>query len=164
MVAYKSFGCNLNKRSHIVSLCCLQKTFAFSQILLSLSVFTLLYKLVLNFIRVHSTILLGLIGYGTLTISRDFLRFLPYRKHSLCFLDVCWNSSFRLGSLCLIEIETYALMRACFRRSQAILLRVEGFLNSKTVFSADKLPNAKRCKRILMALLFIAFTICLLIG
>ena len=117
---------------------------------------------VLNFISVHSTILLGLIGYGT--ISRDFLRFLPYRKHSLCFLDVCWNSAFRLGSLCLIEIETYALMRACFRRSQAILLRVEGFLNSKTVFSVDKHPNAKRCKRILMALLFIAFTICLLIG
>ena len=127
-----------------------------------MSVFTLFYKLVLNFISVHSTILLGLIGYGI--ISRDFLRFLPYRKHSLCFLDVCWNSAFRLGSLCLIEIETYAFMRACFRRSQAILLRVEGFLNSKTVSRVDKLPNAKRCKRILMALLFIVLTICLLIG
>ena len=127
-----------------------------------MSVFILFYKLVLNFVSVHSTILLGFIGYGI--ISRDFLRFLPYRKHSLCFLDVCWNS-FRLGSLCLIEIETYALMRARFRRFQAILLRVEGFLNSKTVFRVAKLPNANvTCKRILMALLYIALTICLLIG
>ena len=118
------------------------------------------YKLILNFIGVHSTILLGL---GLWHISRDFLRFLPYRKHSLCFLDVCWNS-IRLGSLCLIEIETYALTRACFKRFQAILVRVEEVLNSKTVFRVDKLPNAKRCKRILMSLLFIVLAICLLIG
>ena len=94
---------------------------------------------------------------------KRFFAFSTYRKHSLCFLDVCWNS-IRLGSLCLIEIETYALMRACFKRFQAILVRVEGILNSKTVFRVDKLPNAKRCKRILMSLLFIVLAICLLIG
>ena len=94
---------------------------------------------------------------------KRFFAFSTYRKHSLCFLDVCWNS-FRLGSLCLIEIETYTLSRACFRRFQAILVRVEGILNSKTVFRVDKLPNAKRCKRILMSLLFIVLAICLLIG
>ena len=75
---------------------------------------------------------------------KRFFAFSIYRKHSLCFLDVCWNS-IRLGSLCSIEIETYALTRACFKRFQAILVRVEGILNSKTVFRVDKLPNAKRC-------------------
>ena len=61
---------NLNKRSHC--------EFGIPVEEGSLSVFPLFYQLFLNFISVHSRMLLGFIGYSI--ISRDFLHSLFNRK------------------------------------------------------------------------------------
>ena len=95
MVAYKTASA-VNKCCHsefgmpVVEVCIFTNNYL-------ACLFSFILPIFLKFINVHSKILLGFIGYGI--ISRDFLRFPLYRKHSLCFLEVCWNSASRLGSL-----------------------------------------------------------------
>ena len=93
MVAYKSFGCNLNKCSHSEFGVLVEKVCIFTNNYLT-SLFSFILPTFLNFKSAHSKILLGFIGYGI--ISRDFFCVFYFTENILC-VSLKFGGTPRLG-------------------------------------------------------------------